>query len=175
MITVHGRTRQQMFTGKADWEAVAEVKEAVGIPVVVNGDITDVASARIAIAESGADGIMVGRGALGVPWILSEIQDAINQDDVPGGEVTPRQKASPSGATFTTFAARIQTARMHTDYMFEFYEPRTAVLMSRRMISYYLKWLPNASHYRRTRSSLNSRDEIDVLLDALPECESSIR
>src|ERR1700753_1179526 len=66
-ITVHGRTRQQFYTGKADWRAVAEVKKAVRIPVIVNGDITDTASARQALRESCADGVMIGRGAYGRP------------------------------------------------------------------------------------------------------------
>ena len=73
MITVHGRTRQQFYTGRADWAAIAAVKDAVTIPVIANGDITDAASARAALAASGADGVMVGRGARGAPWRLAEI------------------------------------------------------------------------------------------------------
>ena len=72
-ITVHGRTRQQFYGGKADWRAVAEVKKAVRIPVIVNGDITDAASARTALAQSGADAVMIGRGAYGRPWIASAL------------------------------------------------------------------------------------------------------
>ena len=70
-LTVHGRTRQQFYGGKADWRAVAAVKQAVTIPVIVNGDVTDAASAREALAQSGADAIMIGRGAYGRPWIAS--------------------------------------------------------------------------------------------------------
>ncbi|MDR1609587.1 MAG: tRNA dihydrouridine synthase DusB [Holosporales bacterium] len=164
MITVHGRTRQQMFAGKANWAAIAEIKGAVSIPVVVNGDITDVTTARTALVESGADGIMIGRGALGSPWILSEIQDAINQPNMPNAQTTPHQ-----GITLcsTTATMRIQTAKTHADYMFEFYEPRTAIHISRRVVGYYLKWLPNIAHCRRMLSSLNSRDQINELLDTL--------
>ncbi len=68
-VTVHGRTRQQFYTGRADWRAVAEVKRAVRIPVIVNGDVVDAASANAALAQSGADAIMIGRGAYGRPWI----------------------------------------------------------------------------------------------------------
>ena len=68
MITVHGRTRQQFYKGRADWAAIAAVKAAVGVPVVANGDVTDIASARSALALSGADAVMVGRGAQGAPW-----------------------------------------------------------------------------------------------------------
>ncbi len=74
MITVHGRTRQQFYKGKADWQAVGRVKKAVNIPVVVNGDIVDAGSAEMAIKQSGADALMVGRGARGKPWLLAELQ-----------------------------------------------------------------------------------------------------
>ncbi len=77
-ITVHGRTRQQFYGGRADWRAVAEVKQAVRVPVIVNGDIIDAASARAALAQSGADAVMIGRGAYGRPWIASALDNALN-------------------------------------------------------------------------------------------------
>jgi tRNA-dihydrouridine synthase B len=76
-ITVHGRTRQQFYRGAADWRAVAEVKAATRLPVIVNGDVRDAFSARQALAQSGADAIMIGRGAYGRPWIAASLERAL--------------------------------------------------------------------------------------------------
>ena len=88
MITVHGRTRQQFYKGNADWRAIAAVREAVTIPVIANGDIVDTRSARTAMSQSGATGVMVGRGAQGAPWRLAEIAAGLFggvAPEVPGG------------------------------------------------------------------------------------------
>ncbi len=77
-ITVHGRTRQQFFKGTSDWRAVAAVKAATRLPVIVNGDIIDAASAREALAQSGADAVMIGRAALGKPWIAQTVAHALS-------------------------------------------------------------------------------------------------
>jgi nifR3 family TIM-barrel protein len=76
-ITVHGRTRQQFYSGTADWGAVAAVKAATKLPVIVNGDVTDAASAREALLQSGADAVMIGRGAYGRPWIAASIESVL--------------------------------------------------------------------------------------------------
>ena len=76
-FTVHGRTRCQFYAGRADWTAVAEVKAAVGVPVIVNGDVTGVEEARAALAASGADGVMIGRGGYGRPWIARAVEEGL--------------------------------------------------------------------------------------------------
>jgi tRNA-dihydrouridine synthase len=80
-VTVHGRTRQQFYTGQADWAAIAMVKSATNLPVIVNGDIVDAASARAAMAASGADGVMIGRGVYGRPWVAAAMQAALEGRD----------------------------------------------------------------------------------------------
>ena len=80
MITVHGRTRSDLYSGVSDWKFIKQVKDAVQIPVICNGDIVSEETAKEALLESGADGIMIGRGALGKPWILRNIYTFLNEN-----------------------------------------------------------------------------------------------
>ena len=88
LVTIHGRTRCQFYKGAADWVAIGEIKQAVNIPVIANGDIVDATTARTALKQSGADGVMIGRGAQGRPWILAQVAHALHgtpAPDIPKG------------------------------------------------------------------------------------------
>jgi len=92
MITIHGRTRCQFYKGHADWAAIAAIKAAVQIPVVANGDITDSTTARRALQQSGADAVMIGRGAQGRPWALAQVAH-----DLFGAAAPGRANGGPAG------------------------------------------------------------------------------
>jgi tRNA-dihydrouridine synthase B len=123
-ITVHGRTRQQFYTGKANWRAVVDVKKAVRIPVIVNGDIVDTASARQALRESGADGVMIGRGSYGRPWIAAAIERALITDDT---IVEP------------DFAERLGIALQHFSDTLRFYGDALGLKIFRKHLGWYVE------------------------------------
>lgn len=123
MITIHGRTRCQFYQGRADWRAIAEVKAAVRIPVVANGDICNSADAREALAQSGADGVMIGRGARGRPWLLAEVSHQL------WGKTMPQ---IPCGGGF---AQMVQT---HYESMIRFYGPELGLRVARKHLGWYM-------------------------------------
>ncbi|ARC88892.1 tRNA dihydrouridine synthase DusB [Rhodovulum sp. MB263] len=123
MITIHGRTRCQFYRGRADWRAIREVREAVSVPVVANGDIVCGETASAALAQSGADGVMVGRGAQGRPWLLAEIGARI------AGRPAP---AAPRGAALTEMVAR------HYEDMLGFYGAALGGRVARKHLGWYM-------------------------------------
>ena len=122
MITVHGRTRQQFYKGNADWRAIAAVREAVTIPVIANGDIVNTRSARTAMSQSGATGVMVGRGAQGAPWRLAEIAAGLF------GSVAPEV---PTGHALSDVVSE------HYESMLGFYGKELGLRIARKHLGWY--------------------------------------
>ena len=150
-IAVHGRTREQYYSGKADWEIIAKVKEAVTIPVIGNGDIFSAEDGKRMLTETGCDGIMVGRGARGNPWIFRELNAYLET-----GEKIER----PTGKEIKSMIER--HAKLQLEYKGEY----TAVREMRKHISWYTGGLP---HSAALRAAVNNAENFVALQELLDE------
>ena len=151
-VAVHGRTREQYYSGKADWSVIAAVKRAVNIPVIGNGDVTDTASGMRMMEETGCDFVMVGRGALGNPWIFSELTAAWRGEPLPPPPTKEEKKAMMI---------------RHFNDILELKGEYVAVREMRKHVGWYLKGVHGAAAFRGKINGINSADELRRAIDGI--------
>jgi tRNA-dihydrouridine synthase B len=144
-IAVHGRTRSQLYSGIADWDIIAEVKKAVGIPVIANGDVFTPEDAVRILKRTGADMVMIGRGALGNPWIFKRAEAAIGGKEIP--------KIPP-------LTERCDTAVRQFELAKEDKGEKIACLEARKHYAWYLHGVPHSGYYKEQISKVSSMDDI---------------
>lgn len=156
-ITVHGRTREQFYSGKADLNIIAEVKKAVNIPVIGNGDITNANDAAQMLEKTNCDMVMIGRGALGNPWIFMEINAWLN-------DLRPVLSPSP--------AEKVAVILRHIKAMCDYKGEEIAMREARKHVGWYMKGFKNAAELRREAGYLKTFDELIELTKKAYECMS---
>ncbi len=149
-VTVHGRTREQGYSGIADWEAIGKVKRAIKIPVFGNGDVNNGEDAQRLIDISGCDGVMIGRGALGNPWIYKSIENTLNK------------KANPAYSPSTE--EQREAALKHLKLEIEYEGEKIGVLKCRRMICWYFKEQAGIAKFRAKINKATTFNEVEDLI-----------
>lgn len=152
-IAVHGRTREQYYSGQADWDIIRQVKEAVSIPVIGNGDVNSPEKARAMMEETGCDGVMIGRGSRGNPWIFFRTRHYLET-----GELLP-----PPG-TAEVKAMILRHARMLLNYKGEY----TGIREMRKHVAWYTAGFPHSARLRSRVNEVQSLEELERILEEIP-------
>lgn len=159
-ITIHGRTRSQGYSGKVDLDIIKKVKESVNIPVIGNGDITSIESAKVMLQYTGCDAIMIGRGVLGNPWLMREITTYLDN-----GIILDKP----------TYEEKINMCFHHLDYLMKIKNEKVAVLEMRSHIAWYLKGLPHAQSIKLEIFKAKTSDELkNILNNYLKELKNNV-
>jgi len=156
LIAVHGRTRDQYYSGAADWGSIRRVKEAVSIPVIGNGDIRSGADAARMMSETGCDGVMIARGAEGNPWIFREVSEYLRTGEIP-------ERPSPAEIRSTVLR--------HAELLTEYKGEHIGIMEMRKHAAWYLQGFPGVGKLRREISNISSLSELTDLLKEVPEEE----
>lgn len=154
MITVHGRTRCQLYKGQADWQEIRRVKDSVGVPIIVNGDIKSADDAREAMEQSNADGVMIGRACYGQPWKIHMISEALKTG-------RDEQCYEPDMAT------KKQVMLDHYRDLLDYYGENQGIKIARKHLSWYLKGFPDAAEMRKKINAMTDPSDVIEAINSI--------
>ena len=144
-VAVHGRTREQYYSGRADWDIIRQVKEAVSIPVLGNGDVDSPEKAEQMLRETGCDGVMIGRAAQGNPWIFREVTEYLREGTIPAGPTNAEKKA-----------LILRHAALQLQYKGEY----IGVREMRKHLSWYTFGLPGSAKFRQQINTMETMEQL---------------
>ncbi|MFH1452649.1 MAG: tRNA dihydrouridine synthase DusB [Armatimonadota bacterium] len=152
LITIHGRTREEFYTGPVDIETIAQIKKDMHIPVMGNGGLMNTEDVKNMVEKTGVDGVMIARGAFGNPWIFKEIEAAADTDSV---------------TTYPDISEKKEVFLRHAEYIREYYGEKRAVPLARKMAVYYFKGIKGAAAFRNNIYKVDSYKELYGLVDSV--------